>query len=307
MQFGNKELQKLTLMDDIFANMVFGKDPSLVEEVLRILLGDPDLYIMDVQTQKEILNPHGKSVVFDVYAKGNRRRFFDLEFQNEISRFPKMRACANSSSMFLYNTKQGTAWEKQEFETYTIIFSRTDPFGEGSAVYDISKYTNRSSALLYDDRQYILYVNCAYKGDDPIGALIRDFLEPEASKICNQKIREKVAYLKSTKEGIRQMLDYFYEHYGTEIEHDKMVARQEGLAEGRAAGRAEGRVEGREEGKTEGIVEGRIAGHAEGTSQTWLNAIRSLMAKSSIDLGSAMDLLSVPEEEKDKIIKAFEN
>ena len=57
-----------------------------------------------------------------------------------------------------------------------------------------------------------------------------------------------------------------------------------------------GREKGREEGRTEGIQEGISEGRNEGL----ILAIRNLMKTMSLTIAQAMDILLIPEEDREK-------
>ena len=69
-----------------------------------------------------------------------------------------------------------------------------------------------------------------------------------------------------------------------------------------ARGRAEGRIEGRIEGRAEGRAEGRVEGRAVMQAQ----AVQALMRKMGLLEAEAMDVLEIPEEEREACQKYLE-
>lgn len=59
-----KTIKNLTVMSDIFARNVF-KDKKACEYVLRIIMEDKDLTVIDNETQVDFRNMHGRGVVLD--------------------------------------------------------------------------------------------------------------------------------------------------------------------------------------------------------------------------------------------------
>ena len=72
--------------------------------------------------------------------------------------------------------------------------------------------------------------------------------------------------------------------------------------EGRKEGREEGRKEGREEGRKEGREEGRKEGREEGTETANLSNLKNLMEALKISAESAIDLVKIPAEEREKYL-----
>ena len=61
-------IKNLTVMSDILARNVF-KDKNACEYVLRIILEDKELTVIDNETQMDFRNMHGRGVVLDCVAK----------------------------------------------------------------------------------------------------------------------------------------------------------------------------------------------------------------------------------------------
>ena len=68
-----KTIKNLTVMSDIFARNVF-KDKKACEYVLRIIMEDKDLTVIDNETQVDFRNMHGRGVVLDCVAKDGSER-----------------------------------------------------------------------------------------------------------------------------------------------------------------------------------------------------------------------------------------
>ena len=77
---------------------------------------------------------------------------------------------------------------------------------------------------------------------------------------------------------------------------------EEGRKEGREEGRKEGREEGRKEGREEGRKEGREEGREEGTETANLSNLKNLMEALKISAESAIDLVKIPAEEREKYL-----
>ena len=108
-----------------------------------------------------------------------------------------------------------------------------------------------------------MYVNGRYRENDAIGRLMHDFDQKDYRKMHNKVLREKVRKLKETKEGKEKMCKLF-----EEIEN-------------------RGRKEGKKEGK------------ALGKKEATLYSIKQMMKEFAIDIEKAMNVLNIPENERD--------
>ena len=61
--------------------------------------------------------------------------------------------------------------------------------------------------------------------------------------------------------------------------------------------------EGKQEGKREGRQEGRREGRQDGKQEEKMNNIQILMKNLKLSVREAMDLLEVPKDERDKLMK----
>ena len=76
-----KTIKNLTVMSDIFARNVF-KDKKACEYVLRIIMEDKDLTVIDNETQVDFRNMHGRGVVLDCVAKDRSGRVINVDIRH---------------------------------------------------------------------------------------------------------------------------------------------------------------------------------------------------------------------------------
>ena len=72
------------------------------------------------------------------------------------------------------------------------------------AVYPVTK-TIGGTDLIFEDRQYILYVNASYKGENEIGKLMHDFMCSDPDEMYTDLMAERTRYLKSDPKGVEMM------------------------------------------------------------------------------------------------------
>ena len=86
------------------------------------------------------------------------------------------------------------------------------------------------------DGLHIIYVNGKYRGDDPVGNLMRDFACTSAVDMHYNELAERVRYFKETEEGLASMCRSVEELVEKYEEKGRAEGRAEGLEEGAAIG-----------------------------------------------------------------------
>lgn len=231
-----ERLKQLRPIDDDFMRCMFKDNIPLVELVLRIITGKPDLVILSCETQKDMKRLGGaRSICLDAYGEDFSGKKYDLEVQREDKGAEPYRARYHSSCMDIENLDA-----KQKFsdlpDTYTIFITEKDVYGQGEPLYPIERM-NLATGKPFGDGEHILYVNGAYRGDSDLGRLMHDFSCTDAKDMNFDLMAERTRYLKENPKGVSQMCKVLEE-----------MCREE-----REEGRKEGRQEGRKEGRQEGI------------------------------------------------------
>ena len=89
-------------------------------------------------------------------------------------------------------------------ETYTIFVTENDIYGFGDGIYPIERVIVTHEQLFYD-RAHILYVNGAYRGNDPLGDLMHDFCCNDPDDMKNEMLAEASRYYKENPKGVEIM------------------------------------------------------------------------------------------------------
>lgn len=227
-------MDHLCLLDDLFLALVFEDNIPAVELVLQILLKEQELSIRYVQTQREYRNPYGHSVRMDVMAKDIQGRQFDLEAQRRTQQAPPQRLRYYSSIADSRMLKEGSVYTDLA-DSYTIFLMEKDVRGRGEPLYC---YKRQNEAEELGDGSYLLYVNGAYEGDDPVGRLMHDFRCTRAEEMYYPVLAERVRYLKEHEEG-KDFMSGVLEEWREEIEKEMKEEAEKALqAERKAAEKA---------------------------------------------------------------------
>ena len=94
-----RRLNEFRLIDDDFMTKVFDGHPECIELVLKIILENPDLKVVQVQTQVFVENLVKRSVRFDVVATDFSGKKYNIEVQRTDKGAGRKRARYNSSMM----------------------------------------------------------------------------------------------------------------------------------------------------------------------------------------------------------------
>lgn len=203
------KIQRSKLMDDEFFRACMRNNIPAAQCILRVVLDDDKLVVESMKTQEDIKNLFGKSSWFDIHAIDNSGRHLDVEIQNASEGASKRRARYYSSLLDANISKSGESYDDIP-DNLMIMITEKDELKGGFPLYHINRYV-RETGVFFEDGSHIIYVNGQYKGDDPVGRLMQDFHEIDASKMHYPELRDTVAHFKNTEEGEEQMSDEFQE------------------------------------------------------------------------------------------------
>ena len=220
-------------IDDDFMRCLFRKSPELVQLVLRIITGKPDLIVESFETQADLKRVTGaRTICLDAYATDAAGKKYDIEVQRADRGASPHRARYHSSVMDVENLDKGEPFESLP-DTYTIFITEKDFFGEKEAIYQIQRM-NLTTGKPFHDGTHILYVNGEYRGDSDIGKLMHDFNCTDADEMKIELLAQGTRYLKESPEGVSEMCREM------EIMRDKSHA--EGMIEGELKAKRESAI-----------------------------------------------------------------
>lgn len=259
-----KYLERLKLLrpiDDDFMRCMFKDNIPLVQFVLRILTGKPDLIITECQTQKDMKQLSGaRSICLDAYGTDSTGKKYDLEVQREDKGADPHRARYHAGVIDVENLDAGQMFRELP-DTYIIFITEKDFYGRGEPVYLVCR-TNLTTGEPFEDGQYVLYVNGAYRDDSDIGKLMHDFSCTDADSMKLEPMADRTRYLKENEKGVGEMC---------KVIEDLILEER---------------------------IEARAEGHAEGRIESTLSCIRGAMKALDLSAQQAMAMLNIPESER---------
>ena len=220
-----EDLQRLRgfrLLDDDFMTKVF-EDISCAELLLRIILNDEGIRVLEAHSQRGIKNLQGRSVKLDILAVDSHNRVFNVEVQRSDRGAGAKRARYNSALIDANVTEPGDQYEDLN-ETFVIFITENDVMKAGLPIYHIDRVV-RETGKLFEDEEHIIYVNSQIKDETKLGRLMHDFSCTDAKDMYNKVLADRVRYFKEDERGVKIMC--------REMEIMRNQAHEEGIEKGR--------------------------------------------------------------------------
>lgn len=199
-------IKDFTLMDDTFMTQVFSGNIEATEYILSVILQREDLKVEQVITQFSLPNLYGRSVRLDIYARDAAGKQYDIDIQQKDAGAVPERARLNSSLFDAQLTNAGQKDYKDIPETYVIFITGNGVLKAGLPIYNIERVVLQTQEQ-FDDKAHIVYVNGAYRGDDAVGELMRDFHCSDYRAIKNKTLANMVQFYKEDPEGVSKMCE----------------------------------------------------------------------------------------------------
>lgn len=220
-----EDLQRLRgfrLLDDDFMTKVF-EDISCAELLLRIILNNEGIRVLEAHSQRGIKNLQGRSVKLDILAVDSHNRVFNVEVQRSDRGAGAKRARYNSALIDANVTEPGDQYEDLN-ETFVIFITENDVMKAGLPIYHIDRVV-RETGKLFEDEEHIIYVNSQIKDETKLGRLMHDFSCTDAKDMYNKVLADRVRYFKEDERGVEIMC--------REMEIMRNQAHEEGIEKGR--------------------------------------------------------------------------
>ena len=252
-------------IDDTFMRCIYQDNIPLAEMTLRIITGIDDLVLAKGETQKDFKRLLGaRSICLDYHGVDTKGKEYDLEVQKADTGARPERARYHSAAMDIESLNAGQLFEELP-ETYTIFVTEHDIYGFGDGIYPVERVVV-THGQLFNDRAHILYVNGAYRGEDPLGELMHDFCCSDPDDMKNKMLADASRYYKEDPKGVEIM------------------------------------CKAMEEMREESFQRGVETGIQTGTEQNRLESIRNIMSNLKLTVYQAMDALGIPADDQPKYL-----
>ena len=198
-----ERIQNMRLLDDTFMSAAFDNNIEATQLMLRLILGKEDLKVISAKAQVEYKNLYGHSLRMDVDAVDSDNDKIDIEVERTRRRAHPKRMRYHSAIRDVSSLEPGQDFTKLP-TTYVIIITEEDYWGEGLPLYHIDRVI-RENGKDFGDSAHIIYVNAAYRGNDPIGLLMADFRQSDPAKMHYPELADRVNALKNSEEEVKKM------------------------------------------------------------------------------------------------------
>ena len=230
----SEAIARLRLIDDEMMRIALQDQIELVQFILRIIMGMPDLIVAQMETQKDLLQiGHGRSLSLDVLAVDSDGTQYDIEIQRSSSGAQPHRPRYHLSLMDSVFLRQGDDFDKLP-KTKVIFITEHDCIGNGELMESFVFRNDKGHELKTD--QEIIYLNTAFSGqvkpgDENRVALVHDFKCADPEKMQLAPLADRMRFLKDTEKGRTEMSSVIEQYAKQEAEKAAENAKHATLAD----------------------------------------------------------------------------
>ena len=271
-----KELESSNLVEDIKFREI-AKSKEAIQEILRVILDEDDLIVLESIEQKNITESIFHGVILDCLCKLSTGELTNIEMQIEFKNAPVKRMRYNQSAMTIAHSPKDKYFDYNKIPNIiSIMFCEFDIFGLREPIYEIKRIVNGSDVICENGVREI-YVN----------------LTAETSK---NKLKELF--------NILTKLDYFNKQLFPNLTETKKKYNDLKGGDRIMSGLTreiylDGYASGEERGKEIGILEGKAEGILAGMKELLIEMYNNNMVTKEY----AANKLNISEEEFLKLIK----
>ena len=193
------KVKDLRPIDDIFFEVLV-ENTAVCEEILRIIIEDPDLVVEDVITQSSERNIYGRSVRLDALCTLGDGTKCNIEVQRSDNDNHLKRARFNAASITVKDSNPGDHFENV-MDVYIVYISEFDFLGKEKTIYHIDKAIRETGDVI-DDGLHEIFVNTAIDDGTDIADLMSCFVKKEVKNPKFPLLSSEVQRLKETEGGL---------------------------------------------------------------------------------------------------------
>lgn len=234
-------IKKFRLMDDDFMAVCFSDNIEAIQLVVRIIMDNDTLTVIDVKTQYELKNLRRRSVRLDVFARDAAGKLYNLEIQRADKGAEVKRARYNSSLIDAGITEPGEDFEQLP-ETYVIFITENDVRGGNRALYEYI-YKDVETHEPLDDGTHIIYVNNKIQDNTRLGRLMHDFAEQNPERMYYPELEKTTRYFKENEEGVSAMCKMMEDRCNKAMEQGIKQGIEKGIKQGIEKGIEKGQLQ----------------------------------------------------------------
>ena len=196
--------RQLVPMDDIMFRKM-AEDRLFCQEILRVIMKDPDLEVIQNIPQRSVTNLKGRSIILDAYCKLGDGREINIEVQKANDDDHQKRVRYNEALLTANITEPGTKFENVP-NVCIIFISRFDVFKDGLPLYHVERVVKETGKTVYNGFEEI-YVNSAVNDGSDISELMEVFTDGASYSDKFPRTSEGKRRYRETEEGQQIMCD----------------------------------------------------------------------------------------------------
>ena len=198
-------VENLTLLNDTFMKVALN-DIEACQHVIRILMDDPTIEIVEVRSQYRISKLVSKDAVLDILAEDTQGRVYNLEIQRETTIDHARRTRRYGAMVDGEYLEKGKGYHQMP-EVYIIYISETNLWETRNTEDPVCKYL-AGQEKEYNDGLHVTYINAVIDDGSPKAALMQYFKTSDPNDMSQGALSRRVRYLKREEGGIKEMCEY---------------------------------------------------------------------------------------------------
>jgi hypothetical protein len=197
-----EEVERLNPIDDIMFRKM-AEDIEFCQEILRVILNDDKLVVVEAIPQWYGTNLKGRSVILDVKCVRGDGTLVDVEVQKSDNDDHQKRVRYNGAILTTNVTDPGTKF--QDVPNVCVVYiSRFDIFKKNRALYHIDRTIRETGDTVCNGFEEV-YVNAAVHDGSDVSELMRVFTEDNTYNDKFPRTSENKRIYKNVEGGKRNM------------------------------------------------------------------------------------------------------
>lgn len=220
-----EEALKLNPIDDIMFRKM-AENIEFCEEILRVILEDSNLVVLEAVPQWTGTNLQGRCVILDAKCITEDNEHINIEIQRADDDDHQRRVRYNASILTTNITEPGTKFK--DIPNVTIVYiSKFDIFNEKLPMYHIDRIIRETKTIVNNGFREI-YVNCNVNDGSDVANLMQIFTDNDTYSDNFPVTSQSKRIFKKTEGGVHTMCEIM----------EKIAAeeRREGIIEGKRNG-----------------------------------------------------------------------
>ena len=173
-----EEAKKLNPIDDLMFRKM-AAEPGFCAEILRAILSDPGLMVLETIPQYDGTNLQGRSVVLDARCILVSGQQVDIEVQKRDDDDHQRRMRYNGSILTANISDPGTKF-KEVPDVCSVFLSRFDLFGGGHVCYHVDRVAREIAGKVVENGFSEVYLNAKVKDGSVLAELMDIFVRDDA-------------------------------------------------------------------------------------------------------------------------------